>query len=136
MAFHATPASEAGTPPAEAKMAAMGAPMGEMAQQGIIRGGEGLLPSSKGARVYYENGKRSVIDGPFAETKELIAGICIVEVASKDEAIAWAKKGALVEGDCVSEIRRIYDAADFGDLQEKVPEVFEKERKFRESAQS
>jgi hypothetical protein len=107
-----------------------------MTKAGVLISGGGLTSSKRGARVHYQDGKRTVVDGPFAETKELIAGFCIAEVSTKEEAVEWAKRGCLANGDCVSECRRIYGEADFGDLQQKVPEVFEKERAFRDRAQS
>jgi hypothetical protein len=97
--------------------------------------GEGLHPSSKGARVRFSGAKRTVVDGPFAETKELIAGFWIFQVKSKEEAIEWVKRAPnpMPGTESEIEIRQIFDAEDFGDLQEKVPEVFEKEKQFREA---
>lgn len=131
MMFKADAKSEAGLPPTPQVMAEMGALMGEMAQAGVLLSGEGLRPSSLGARVIFSGAKPRVIDGPFAETKELIAGFCLVDVASKAEAVEWATRGALVNGDCVSEVRRVFTEADFGALVDEAPEVFAAEREFR-----
>jgi hypothetical protein len=100
---------EAGVPPSGLTMAEMGALIGEMAKAGVLLLTDGLLPSSKGARVRRSEGKVTVTDGPFTETKELIAGFAIVQVQSKAEAIEWAKRFLKVAGDGESEIRQMYD---------------------------
>jgi hypothetical protein len=111
--------TEAGVLPDEKLLAAMGAFIEEGVKSGVILSGEGLQPSSKGARVRYSGSKRTVIDGPFTETKELVAGYAIIQVASKEEAIEWTKRFVKVdapgrlgrESDC--EIRRIFEIEDF-----------------------
>jgi hypothetical protein len=106
--------AEAGAPPSEQEIAAMGALIQDMAKAGVLLGTEGCQPTSKGALVRRFGGKITVTDGPFTETKELIAGYCLVQVKSKDEAIEWAKRFFGVVGeDGVSEIRQLYDAEDF-----------------------
>lgn len=89
----------------------------EMAEAGIVRGGDGLQPTSKGARVEFTNGKPTVIDGPFTEAKELVAGFTLIEVASKQEAIEWMKKWPVLDGhgNVVLELRQLYEIEDFGD---------------------
>src|SRR5437867_9202355 len=111
----ATKDSEAGVMPSEQLLREMGKFNEELVKAGVMLAGEGLQPSSKGARVKFSGGKRTVIDGPFAETKELIAGFWLWQVKSKEEAIEWVKRcpnptGA--EGEI--EIRQVFEAADFG----------------------
>lgn len=89
MVFKANAESEEGQPPTEEGLTAMGLVMAEMAEKGVLLAGDGLLPSSHGFRMQLDEGKRRVIDGPFTETKELIAGFCLIEVASREEAIEW-----------------------------------------------
>jgi hypothetical protein len=97
-----------------------------------MQAGEGLHPSSKGKRVRFENGKTSVIDGPFPETKELIAGFWMLQVKSKEEAIEWMKRCPdPLEGDAEIELRQVYEPEDFGD--EFTPEQRERERRHREA---
>jgi hypothetical protein len=99
---------------------------------GVLLAGEGLHPSSKGARVKFSGSKRTVIDGPFTETKELIAGFWLIQVKSKEEAIEWVKRIPNPTGEeSEIEIRQVFSPEDFGDLVEQVPEVFEFERKAR-----
>jgi hypothetical protein len=127
--------SEAGILPSAELMTAMGKYNEELIKAGVMLAGEGLQPSSKGARVRFSGAKRTVIDGPFAETKELIAGFWLFQVKSMDEAIEWVKRAPNpMPGDSEIEIRRVHEAEDFGELQQQVPEVFEAERKFREAA--
>jgi hypothetical protein len=102
---------EAGKPPTDDEMARMGTFIEEVAKTGALKLTDGLLPSSQGARVRQENAKQTVIDGPFADTKELIGGFAIVEMASKAEAIAMAKRFLEVAGDGESEIREMYPQA-------------------------
>ena len=90
--------TEAGAMPTQALLAAMGAYMEEMGKAGVLLGAEGLFPSSKGARVQFSQGKPTVIDGPFAETKELIGGYCLIRVNSKEEAIDWVKRWPALDG--------------------------------------
>ncbi len=106
----------------------------QLIKAGVMLAGEGLLPSSKGARVRFSGGKRTVIDGPFAETKELVAGFWLIQVKSKEEAIEWVKRAPnpIPGTETEIEIRQVAEAEDFGDLQSKVPEVFEDEARFRD----
>ena len=126
--------SEAGVLPSAELLTDMGKFNEELVKAGVMLAGEGIHPSSKGKRVRFSGGQKTVIDGPFAETKELIAGFWLWQVKSMDEAVEWLKR-APFEGTEV-EIRPVFEAEDFGDLQEKVPEVFEAERKFREGGAS
>ncbi len=91
--------------------------MAEMAEKGVLLAGEGLLPSSEGFRLVPDSGKARVVDGPFAETKELIAGFCLIEVASPDEALMWAQRCFAADHGNSSgiELRRVATADDFGD---------------------
>ena len=104
--------SEAGVLPDATILAAMGKFNEEMVKAGVMLAGEGLHPTSKGARLQYSGGKVTVIDGPFTESKELIAGYWLIQVKSKEEAIAWMKR-APFDGGVVLEIRQVFDAADF-----------------------
>lgn len=122
--------SEAGKMPSEQLLAAMGKYNEELAKTGIMRAGEGLQPSSKGARVRFSGKKRTVIDGPFAETKEVIAGFWIWEVKSKEEAIEWLKRCPNPHDEETEvEIRQIFEAEDFG--AEFTPELREQEQRIR-----
>lgn len=131
MMFKADQKTETGALPDPQMLAEMGGLMGEMARQGVLLGGEGLQPSSMGARVTFSAGKRTVTDGPFAETKELICGYCMVQVSSVEEVHSWARRGLLIHGDGESEIRRVYVAADFGP--EFTPELRATEERLRET---
>jgi hypothetical protein len=112
----ATKDSEAGVLPSEELLTAMGKYNEELAKAGILLAGEGLQPSSKGARVRFSGAKRTVIDGPFAETKELIAGFWLWKVKSKEEAIEWVKRCPNpMPGDSEIEIRQVFEAEDFGE---------------------
>ena len=125
--------TEAGVLPDETLLTEMGKFNDELIKAGVMLSGEGLHPSSKGARVKFSGNKRTVIDGPFIETKELVAGFWIWQLNSKAEAIEWARRCPYPTGaDGEIEIRQIFEEEDFGDLVDKVPEVFEAERKFRE----
>ena len=104
---------EAGVPPTQEEMAKMGAFISELAKSGVLLATDGLLPSSKGARARLTNGKFTVTDGPFTETKELIAGFAIVDVKSKADAIELAERFLKIAGDGESEIRQMYDAPAF-----------------------
>ena len=112
----ATPNSEAGVLPGPELFEAMGRYNEELVKAGIMKAGEGLHPSSKGARVRFSGSSRAVIDGPFAETKELVAGFWLWECKSLGEAIEWVKKcpNPMPGEDSEIEIRRIYEAEDFG----------------------
>jgi hypothetical protein len=125
--------TEAGVLPSEELLAAMGKYNEELVNAGIMLAGEGLQPSSKGARVKFSGAKRTVIDGPFAETKELVAGFWIWQVKSLEEAIEWAKRCPNPTGEEGElEIRQIFEAEDFGD--EFTPELREQEERIRERA--
>lgn len=104
--------NEAGIPPSPELIEKMGRLMEETARLGVLLAGEGVGPSSQGARLSFVNGKRTVIDGPFAEAKELIAGFAILEVNSKEEAIEWATRFAEVIGDVEIEIRKVVEESD------------------------
>jgi hypothetical protein len=108
----ATKDSEAGILPDEQLLAEMGNYNEELVKAGAMLAGEGLQPSSKGARIRYAGTKRTVIDGPFAETKELVAGFWLIQVKSRDEAIEWLKRAPFKEGEV--EIRQVFEAEDFG----------------------
>jgi hypothetical protein len=126
----ATVDSEAGVMPSEELLTAMGAYNEELVKAGIMQAGDGLHPSSKGARVRFAGDKRTVIDGPFAETKELIAGFWIWEVGSLEEAIAWVKRCPNpMPGESEIEIRQIFEAEDFG--AEFTPELRAQEERLR-----
>jgi len=112
----ATQDSEAGVMPSEELLTAMGKYNEELAAAGIMLAGEGLQPSTKGARVRFSGPKRTVVDGPFAETKELIAGFWMWKVKSKQEAIEWVKRCPNpMPGDSEIEIRQVFEAEDFGE---------------------
>ena len=119
--------SEAGVMPDEKLLAEMGKFNEELAKAGVMLAGEGLHPTSKGARVRFDGEKRSVIDGPFSETKELVAGFWLWQVKSKEEAIEWLKRAPFKEGDV--EIRQVFEAADFGEA--FTPELREQEERIR-----
>src|SRR5436305_8711596 len=120
--------SEAGVLPDEKLLTEMGKYNEELSKAGIMLAGEGLQPSSKGVRVKFSGGKPTVIDGPFAETKELIAGFWLWQVKSKEEAIEWLKR-APFGGGAEVEIRQIFESEDFG--AEFTPELREKEENLR-----
>src|SRR5688500_5309584 len=125
--------SEAGVMPDEKMLTEMGKYNEELVKAGIMLAGEGLHPSSKGKRIRFSGTKRTVIDGPFAETKELVAGFWLIQARSMDEAVEWIKRVPNpMNEDSEIEIRPVFEAEDFGDLQNQLPEVFEMERKFRE----
>jgi hypothetical protein len=120
--------TEAGEMPTEAMLAAMGKYNEELVKAGVMLAGEGLHPSSKGARVKFEGGKHSVTDGPFTEAKELIAGFWLWQVKSKEEAVEWLKRAPFEDGDEL-ELRQVFEAEDFGD--EFTPELREQEERLR-----
>ena len=126
--------SEAGVMPSAELLVEMGKFNEQLIKAGVLLAGEGLHPSSKGARVRFKGPNRTVIDGPFAETKELVAGFWLIQVRSREEAIEWVKRVPNPAGDEGEiEIRQVFEAEDFGaELAAEVPEVFEAERKFRE----
>jgi hypothetical protein len=123
----ATKDSEAGVLPDERMLAEMGKFNEELAKAGAMLAGEGLQPSSKGARIRYAGTKRTVIDGPFTETKELVAGFWLIQAKSKDEAIAWLKRAPFQEGEV--EIRQVFEADDFGPA--LTPELRAQEERLR-----
>jgi len=127
----ATKDSEAGIMPSEQLLAEMGKYNEELVKAGIMLAGEGLHPSSKGARVRFSGKQRTVIDGPFAETKELVAGYWLWQVKSLAEAIEWVKRCPNpMPGDSEIEIRQVFEAEDFG--AEFTPELREQEERLRE----
>ena len=127
--------SEAGIMPSEELLAAMGKYNEELVKAGVMLAGEGLHPSSRGARVRFAGDRRTVIDGPFAETKELVAGYWLWEVKSKEEAIEWVKRCPNpMPGESEIEIRQVFEAEDFGP--EFTPELREQEDRLREQLAS
>ena len=127
MIVKATPESEAGQMPTEQELAEMGNFNDELVRAGIMLSGEGLHPTSRGARIRYDGQKRTVVDGPFTESKELIAGFWLIQVKSLDEAIEWARRVPFQEGEV--EIRQVFEADDFG--AEFTPELREQEERLR-----
>jgi hypothetical protein len=123
--------TEAGVMPSEETLALMGNYMQDMVNAGVLLGGEGLKPTSQGAIVKFTNGKPKVIDGPFAETKELIAGYALIQVKSREEALEWVKRWPAVDIDAnvELELREIFEADDFG--KEFTPELREQEERMR-----
>lgn len=120
-----TKESEAGPPPTPEAFAAMQKYNEELANAGVLLAAEGLTPSSNGARVKFRGNERIVIDGPFAETKELVAGFTIIQAKSKEEAIEWVKRAPNVSPNGVAEveIRKLMDIEDFGDDFTPNPEI-------------
>src|SRR6476659_5266271 len=122
--------SEAGVMPNERPTTEMGKYNEELVKAGVLLAGEGLHPSSKGARVKFSGFKRSVVDGPFPDTKDLIAGFWLIQVKSKEEAIEWVKRIPNPDGvDSEIEIRQVFEAEDFG--AEYSPEARERENRLR-----
>jgi hypothetical protein len=130
----ATKNSEAGAMPTEKLLAEMGKFNEELVKAGVMLAGEGLHPSSKGTRVKFSGGKRTVIDGPFAETKELVAGFWLWQVKSKEEAIEWVKRcpDPMPGEESEIEIRQVFEAEDFG--AEFTPELRKQEERIRAQA--
>ena len=129
----ATKDSEAGIMPSTELFAAMGKYNEELVKAGVMLAGEGLQPSSKGARVRFSGDNRTVIDGPFTETKELIAGFWLWQVRSREEAIEWVKRCPNpMPGESEIEIRQVFEAEDFGD--NFTPELREQEDRVRSQA--
>ncbi|TLY52003.1 MAG: YciI family protein [Gammaproteobacteria bacterium] len=126
-----TQQSEAGAMPSEKLLAAMGKFNEDLVNAGVMLAGEGLHPSAKGARVTFLGDKRTVVDGPFAETKELVAGFWLWQCKSLEEAIEWAKRcpNPFEQGESQLEIRQVFEAEDFGD--EFTPELREQEERLR-----
>jgi hypothetical protein len=126
----ATKESEAGVMPSEQLLTDMGKFNEELVKAGVMLAGEGLQPSSKGARIRFSGKNRTVIDGPFAETKELVAGFWLIQVKSKQEAIEWMKRCPNpFEGESELEIRQVFESEDFG--AEFTPELREQEERQR-----
>jgi hypothetical protein len=123
-------ASEGGVLPNEKMLAEMGKFNEELVKAGVMLAGEGLHPSSKGARVKFSSGRKSVIDGPFAETKELVAGFWLWQVRSKEEAIEWLKRAPFENTEV--EIRQVFESDDFGEA--FTPELREQEDRTRAEA--
>ena len=123
--------SEAGAMPSREILEAMGKFNEKLIQAGVMLAGEGLHPSSKGVRVQFSGGKKTVIDGPFAEAKELVAGFWIWRVNSREEAIEWLKKAPFEETEV--EIRQVFETEDFG--QELTPEMRKQEERHRAQAE-
>jgi hypothetical protein len=126
----ATADSEAGVMPSEQMLAEMGKYNEELVKAGIMLAGEGLHPSSLGRKVVFSGTSRSVVDGPFSETKELIAGFWLWQVSSMDEAVEWAKRCPNpMPGESALELRQVFEAEDFGD--EFTPELREQDARLR-----
>ncbi|MBI1294506.1 YciI family protein [bacterium] len=123
----ATEASEAGVMPSTEELTEMGAFNEELVKAGVMLAGEGLRPTARGVRVYYNGKERKVVDGPFTEAKEVVAGFWIWQVKSMDEAIEWAKRSPFQEGQL--ELRPVFEDDDFGDA--LTPELREQEERMR-----
>jgi hypothetical protein len=124
----ASEATENGVLPTQAELAEMGKYNEELVRAGVMLAGEGLHPSSRGARVRFDaDGGATVVDGPFAETKELIAGFWILQVSSREEVLEWVKRAPFREGEL--EVRQVFEAEDFGDAM--TPELREAEDRMR-----
>ena len=120
--------SESGRMPSEQELTEMGAFNEELVRAGVMLAGEGLLPSSQGARLRYDReGRATVVDGPFAETKELVAGFWILQVSSREEVLEWVKKAPFRDAEI--EVRQVFADEDFGDAM--TPELKEKEQQLR-----
>jgi hypothetical protein len=124
--------TEAGVMPTEAQLAAMLQYNEELGKAGILLAGEGLHPSANGARITFSNGEPTVVDGPFAETKELIAGFTIIQVRSREEALEWVKRWP--EENVELELRQVFEEDDFGE--EFTPELREREQRLREQSEN
>jgi len=125
--------SEAGVLPDTKLLSEMGKFNEQLVKAGVMLAGEGIQPSSKGVRVKFDGAKRTVTDGPFAETKELVAGFWLWQVKSKEEAIEWLKR-APFDGGTEVEIRPVFEAADFGDA--ATPEILERDERLRKETQA
>jgi hypothetical protein len=128
----ATPETEAGVLPTTEEFAAMGRFNEELVKAGMMLAGDGLQPSSKGARIRYSAGKPTVTDGPFTEAKELVAGFWLIQAKSKDEVVEWLKRAPFEDAEV--EIRPLYEAEDFGE--NFTPELREAEERLRAQAES
>ena len=129
----ATPQSEAGEMPSKALFEAMGAFNEELAKAGVLLAADGLKPSRAGARVRFEGSRRTVVDGPFAETKDLVAGFWLWQVHSMEEALEWARRcpNPFESGTSEIELRPLYEAEDFAD---EFPELWAQEQRLRAEA--
>jgi hypothetical protein len=129
----ADPSTEAGVMPTKELLEAMGAYMEELGKAGVLLDGEGLHPSSRGVRVRFKGGRPSVVDGPFTETKELIAGYTMIQAKSREEAVEWARRWPALDGDgdVELEIRQVFEAEEFG--AEFTPQMREAEERLRAS---
>ncbi|MBX7080699.1 MAG: YciI family protein [Nannocystaceae bacterium] len=132
----ATKNSEAGVMPAEALLAAMGRYNEELVKAGVMLAGDGLHPSDKGKRVVFGEGRKTVVDGPFAETKELIAGFWLWQVRSMDEAVEWARRcpDPMPGEESILELRPVLEAEDFGEA--FTPELRALEQQLREQVEA
>jgi hypothetical protein len=128
MIVKADEASESGRLPTEQELAEMGRYNEELAKAGMMLAGEGLHPSSRGARVTFENGRSTITDGPFAETKELVAGFWLIRADSLDQAKEWARRIPFRDGQV--EIRQVFEEDDFGEAY--TPELREQEQRIRD----
>jgi hypothetical protein len=124
--------SEAGVMPSEEDLAEMGKFNEELVKAGVMLAGEGLHPTSRGARIRFSGDERTVIDGPFAETKELLAGYWLIQARDRDEAIEWMKR-APFDGGTEIEVRQVFEEDDFGE--EFTPELREQEQRIRAQAE-
>jgi hypothetical protein len=124
--------TEAGAPPDTEMLTEMGKYNEELVKAGIMLDGEGLVPSSKGVRIQFSGDQRSVVDGPFAETKELIAGYWILQVSSREEVLEWVKRAPFRDGEV--EIRQVFEAEDFGEA--FTPELREQEDRLRATVEA
>ena len=130
--FKATDQSEAGEMPSQELLEQMQKYNEELVKAGVLLAGEGLHPSNKGARVRFSGDKRTVVDGPFTETKELVAGFWLFDVASKEEAIEWVKRCPNpMDEESEIEIRQVFEIDDFGEI---TPEIRETDQRLREQA--
>jgi hypothetical protein len=126
--------SEAGQMPTEQELAAMSAFNEELVKAGVMLAGEGLHPSSRGSRIVHTSEKTTVIDGPFAETKELVAGFWVLQTKSYEEALEWLKRAPRpAQGEFVIELRQVFEPEDFGEA--FTPELREREARIREQAE-
>ena len=131
----ATKDSEAGALPDATLLTNMGNFNDELVKAGVMLAGEGLQPSSKGARVQFAGGKTTVLDGPFSETKELIAGFWLIQTKSKEEAVEWVKRVPIsADSETQIEIRQVFEAEDFSDAY--TPEIREQENRMRAQVES
>jgi hypothetical protein len=124
--------SEAGVMPSEEMLAEMGKFNEELVKAGVMLAGEGLHPTSRGARIRFSGDERTVIDGPFAETKELLAGYWLIQARDRDEAIEWMKRAPFDDGTEI-EVRQVFEEDDFGE--EFTPELREQEQRIRAQAE-